>query len=184
MQITEGKDAEQVVDGKPPQAASSSSTTPLNHPNRAAAITKTFGKNNMRHLRYILRYGFLFVGSLFIVTLINVLVWQYLIHGVIYYKAPFFNPGGLDYILWIGNWIHEGAITVKSIDSSWTFKDPQQVRDGWTNSSLLAIWMIMFSASLVLSILWSWWLGRDKEPTTLQSPGGWARRSPIRWNLF
>lgn len=125
----------------------------------------------MKHVRYILRNGILFVGSLFVATLINIVLWRYFIHGVIYYKAPFFYPGGMDYIMWVGNWIHEGASRVKEIDTTWTFKDPQQVIEGWTNRGLMVIWVIMLISSLAFSVLCSWWLGKDNKTLAESGPG-------------
>lgn len=103
------------------------------------------------------------MGCLFVATLVNIGLWQYFIHGVIYYQSPFLAPGGMDYILRVGNWIHEGASQVEEIDTSWSFKHPQQVLEGWANRGLLLIWMIMFIASLAISIFFSWWLGKENK---------------------
>lgn len=116
----------------------------------------------LHRLRYSLRFVFLFIGSIFVATLFQLLLWGTLVHGVIYYQAPFFYPGGCDFFMRVGQWIDQGATVVKSIDTSWSFKEPQQVIHGWNNGDLMIIWWLMVTSSLVFSVVLTWWLGRDR----------------------
>jgi hypothetical protein len=124
----------------------------------------------------MLRCASIFLGVFLIASIGNAVVWNYIFDGVVYYKAPFFSIESLDYIF-VGDWIREDAVTVSSIDHSWTFKHPQQVLEGWNNKKLMMAWSLMFGLSLAVSILISWSTGRRLERRAEQV-GATPRRCP------
>jgi hypothetical protein len=118
----------------------------------------------MPPIHLIVRYALIFIGAFIVTTTINTIAWNVFIAGVIYYKVPFFNTEGLDYIFAVGDWIHKDARFTEVINyDRETFKDSQQVLAGWTNRILWIIWIPMFTGSILSSIFLSWWSGREKK---------------------
>lgn len=128
----------------------------------------TFDLEMIRVVKTVLRYGFVFVGALFLTTVLNVFAWNMFIDGVVYYHSPWYSVS-LGYLL-APDWISEDAVVVSSIDHDATFKEPQQVLQGWSDKMLLCIWFVMLACSLGMSVMLARWLGRVRDKQAESDP--------------
>ncbi|GAA5495910.1 hypothetical protein Rhal01_02091 [Rubritalea halochordaticola] len=110
-------------------------------------------------LKNSLRYFLLITGALFLMTVLNVVLWDWAVDGRLYHttglfraELEFLNPG---------HWVTADYELVAELDLERSFKDPgkDQVLQGWSDTKLLVLWWGMVLASIFGALGLAWWLG-------------------------
>ena len=93
-----------------------------------------------------------FVLVLFVMTIINAIVWEY-VAGDLYDCTDGGIPGYLEPGHWVHSWDGHPVAIAPHVVHGRSMSEPDTIKAGWSVVSLLFLWCSFFGASLLVSVL-------------------------------
>ncbi len=94
---------------------------------------------------------------MFIMTIVCTWAWDACLNGKVYYCT---DGGSLDYLFVGDGWVHahdgHPIVIVPKIVPSADMSDPDTIKQGWSVAGLWCVWILFFSTSLAVSVLFAW----------------------------
>ncbi|MGA2280276.1 MAG: hypothetical protein ABSG80_08245 [Verrucomicrobiota bacterium] len=93
-----------------------------------------------------------FLIVLFVMTIINTIVWEF-VAGDLYDCTDGGIPGYWTPGCWVHSWDNHPVVAVHQIVHRRSMSEPDTIKEGWSVASLLCVWFVFFSISLVVGIV-------------------------------
>jgi hypothetical protein len=103
-------------------------------------------------MRWKLKNVVKFFVILFVMTIINTIVWEY-VAGDLYDCTDGGIPGYWSPGCWVHSWDGHSIVAVPHVVHRRSMSEPDTIKEGWSVTGLLCLWFSFFAVSLGVSIV-------------------------------